>query len=202
MHPEIHMKSAAMTRIFGPFSLLLALAITSSPLARERPFVDEPSTERRDIEDGIPWSEDAVITLPDYPNDTDLVEFSVDSPGTPFRYFIDKKSLAIGSVDQVVRYTLVIQSSSGARNVSFEGLRCDAREYKTYAFGTSDRRLRPLPHPHWMRIKLTGPYRHHLDLRQFYFCQPVPFYRPYDTVAEILQRLRTAPRLGPNDDLF
>jgi len=188
-----------MPRTLGLLPLLLAL-IASPSLARERPFVDEPSTERPDVEEGAFWSE-AGITLPAYPQDADLVEFSVDNPGSPFRYFIDPKSLTVGSTDQVVRYTLVVQAPSGSRNVSFEGLRCDTREYKTYAFGTGKGRFRPLTAPQWEHIKSSGPYSHYRDLREFYFCQPNVRYRPYDA-AEIVRRLSITPRHSPDSDLF
>ena len=73
------------------------------------------------------------VALPAYPRDADLVEFAV--PGArDFRFFIDAKSLAVGR-DGVVRYTFVGRSPGGAENVSFEGLRCQAREYRVYALG-------------------------------------------------------------------
>jgi hypothetical protein len=187
-----------MPRTLGLLPLLLALA-TSPSLARERPFVDEPSMERPDIEEGAPWAE-AGVTLPAYPQDADLVEFPVDNSDSPFRYFIDTKSLTVGSADQVVHFTLVTQSPSGARNISFEGLRCDTRAYKTYAFGTGKGRFRPLKTPRWKRIKPSSPYRHYQDLREFYFCQP-DRYRPYP-VAEIVRRFGIIQRQSPNTELF
>jgi len=179
--------------------LLIALVVGPS-LARERPFVDEPSMERPDIGEVAPWSETG-ITLPAYPLDIDLVEFSVDDPGSLFRYFIDLKSLSVGDTGSVVRYTLVIQAPSGSRNVSFEGLRCDTQEHKIYAFGTGQGQFRPLKAPQWMRIRSSGSDRPYRDLREFYFCQPSPRYRPYEAV-EILRRLRITPRYSPNSDLL
>jgi len=43
--------------------------------------------------------------------------------------YIDSKSLSVGT-DGVVRYSVVIVSGSGARNVLFEGLRCATREFR------------------------------------------------------------------------
>ena len=37
--------------------------------------------------------------------------------------------------DRIVRYVLVARSASGAESVSFEGIRCQSREYRVYAVG-------------------------------------------------------------------
>lgn len=42
---------------------------------------------------------------------------------TDTHYFIDGSTISVGA-DQVIRYTLVIVSSSGAQNISYEGMRC------------------------------------------------------------------------------
>ncbi len=171
------------------FAMLLALGILDAG-ARERPFVDEPSGDRDDIEEGEIWKERGV-ELPPYPEETDLVEFRVDDPQARFRYFIDGRNLTVGE-DQVVRYTLVIRSGSGADNVSFEGIRCNVLEFKTYAFGNGRGELRPLKVPVWERIQRHGLHRYHLNLRELYFCKPDQ-YKPYDA-KEIVRLLGETPR--------
>jgi len=74
---------------------------------------------------------EAEAMLPSIPADADLIPFTVNGTGS-FEFAVDSKSISVG-VDKVVRYTVVIQSRSGARNTTFEGLRCDAGEFKLYA---------------------------------------------------------------------
>ncbi len=77
------------------------------------------------------WTENKVDTLPPLPQPADLLPFDV-SQNTPLHFLIDPKSLTVGS-DGVVRYTVVITSPSGARNVNYEGIRCDNYTWRLYA---------------------------------------------------------------------
>ena len=79
-----------------------------------------------------PFKEDAV-TFPAPPVDRDAVPFDVGGRDeSPLRFAIDPKSVSIGK-DNVVRYTVLITSKTGARNVNYEGLRCDTAERRIYA---------------------------------------------------------------------
>lgn len=183
-----------------PISLLVGLLVVSSAAsqARDRPMVDDPPFTRQDVEEGAPWREGG-HRLPPYPQAGDLVEFQVDTPEKRLRYFIDGQHLSVGE-DGVVRYTLVIQSNTGAQNVSFEGIRCATWEVRTYAFGTGQNQLQPLEEAQWERIRRGGPYRHHLDLHEFYFCKPS---RPVPYAAEeILRRMRAPIQRRDSDRLF
>jgi hypothetical protein len=71
-----------------------------------------------------------------YVDDT-LVEIYV-SPVATNKYFIDTTSLTPGK-DGVVRYVMVVRTSGGATNVSFEGIHCAERKWKHYASGRSDK---------------------------------------------------------------
>ena len=76
--------------------------------------------------------EDKDITLPPLPDYNALLPFEV-SKITTLTFAIDPKSLSIGK-DDVVRYTVVITSPAGARNVRYEGIRCgDGQQTKLYA---------------------------------------------------------------------
>jgi hypothetical protein len=168
-----------------------ALVLTVPGWARERPFIDQ-EYDRSDISDPEPWSEQG-FRLPDYPQEADLVAVAVGSPDRAFEYFLDARSLAVGA-DGVVRYTLVIRSPRGADNVSVEGLRCNEGLVRTYAYGGARGRLNPVPGADWEPIRLSGPYLHHRDLREFYLCHPRE-HRPLER-EEILHRLREAARQG------
>jgi hypothetical protein len=77
------------------------------------------------------WVENKVDTLPPMPQTSDLLPFEA-SATTNLTFAVDAKSLSVGS-DGVVRYTVVITSPQGARNVYYEGVRCDAYEWRRYA---------------------------------------------------------------------
>jgi hypothetical protein len=77
------------------------------------------------------WVENKVDTLPPLPQASNLLPFNV-SQNTPLTFSIDKNSLTVGD-DGVIRYTVVAASPSGARNVNYEGIRCDTYEWRQYA---------------------------------------------------------------------
>lgn len=145
------------------------------------------------LQDPTPWKEFAGV-LPPWPVESALLEFRLDDrEAGAFRYFIDQTQLTTGP-DKVVRYTIVVQSASGARNVSYEGIRCTPRgEYKVYAYG-SDGRFFPIEGASWQQVVglSTEPYRK--ELWRYHFCIPREFApRP---VADMLRSLqgRLPPR--------
>lgn len=97
------------------------------------------------------WQEDG-LALPAFPEESQLVPVPMPASDT-IKVSIDKNSLIHGA-DGVLRFTLVIESPSGARSVFFDGIRCSTREYKSYAVGTLDRRFQPVRHAAWQFITL------------------------------------------------
>ncbi len=87
------------------------------------------------FEEGPKWKE-AEVVIPDYPKMGNLLEFQVDNPSSSHHYFLDSSSLSIAD-DYVIRYSVVIKTRSGATNVFYDGIRCETREYKNYAFGVN-----------------------------------------------------------------
>ena len=113
-----------------------------------------------------------------------LVEFAV-SGATRNRFFIDLDTLRADK-DGVVRYVLVVQSPSGAQNVSYEGIRCESREQKFYAFGQRDGGWMRTRDPQWKAIEYREVNRQHGVLYRDHFCDGIhPF-----PVATIRQRMR------------
>jgi hypothetical protein len=82
------------------------------------------------------WVENKVDALPPLPQDSNLLPFEV-SGNTPLHFAVDRKSLTVGT-DGVVRFTVVVTSPTGARNVIYEGIRCDTYEWRQYAGLNSD----------------------------------------------------------------
>lgn len=141
-----------------------------------------------------PWAE-MQAQLPAYPGDGTLLPLDVGAV-TTHRFFVDEKSVSTGS-DGVVRYTLVIKTSGGATNVSFEGIRCETREQKYYAIGRADGSWTRARDPRWRRIEFQHVNAHHLTLYGEYFCQG-KFVR--GSAAQLVQALRRGPDRQPLTD--
>lgn len=148
------------------------LAILNAPALAETPFVNDAEMDApSSVRDGKKWQEQAV-RLPAWPKDSDLVEIKVDGPDDDFRHSIDIRSLTTGS-DDVVRYTLVTESGSGARNVSYEGVRCTPKgKYKTYAYGSGSRFTRTGTGEQWRLIDERARNRFRYELWRHYLCVP------------------------------
>lgn len=114
-----------------------------------------------------PWQEMAV-QLPGPPRDADLVPFSVSATATQ-QFAIDSRSLVVGE-DGVIRYTLVAISPAGARNITYEGIRCAAFEKKLYAFGRADGAWSRSRRDQWEPIVRNAANRQQATLAQDYFC--------------------------------
>jgi hypothetical protein len=135
-------------------------------------FVPDPEPGgHRDIQEAEEWREGRV-DLPPWPKDEDLVELRPDLPESRFRFFLDGRNLSRDAKDAVVRYTLVAESASGARNVSFEGIRCTLKgAYRVYAYGTGGR-FSPIGPSDWQPIPESGAEAFRHDLARHRFCVP------------------------------
>lgn len=131
-----------------------------------------------------PWKEE-VPQLPAFPDNGRLLELSADKPGYDFRVFIDPESLTVGG-DRVVRYTLVLVSSSGVRNISYEGLHCGKHEYRRYAYGSDDAWL-PIAASPWQKVTDSGMDHYRYVLYWDYLCSPL---RTNLDVGEMIRRIR------------
>lgn len=116
------------------------------------------------------WQE-ADVPPPAFPVMANLLPVYVSAVATN-QYLIDPLSISV-SADTVVRYTLVVLTPGGAQNVSFEGLRCDTREWKTFATGRvtgeggtwSKARIGD-----WRPVENKPVNRHHAAISKDYFC--------------------------------
>ncbi|MFZ5576344.1 MAG: CNP1-like family protein [Pseudomonadota bacterium] len=140
----------------------------------------------REFEADKPWVEVAA-QLPAYPKAENLVEFAVSS-ATRNRHAIDTASISVGE-DKVVRYTVVIDAAGGARNVSFEGMRCETRERRLYAYGQADGTWSKARSAGWEPIKLRSLLSYHKPLFEEFFC---PGGISVHSAAEAVRNLKQA----------
>jgi hypothetical protein len=128
----------------------------------------QPAAADSDDDDDVrPWQEVAV-ELPAPPLEGNLLPFYVGA-ATYNEFFVDGASLSVGA-DGVVRYVLVVQTPGGARNVTYEGLRCETKERRLYASGRPDGTWAKSRNEEWRRIQNRATNRHHAALAFDYFC--------------------------------
>lgn len=138
-----------------------------------------------DGEEIKPWQEQDV-QLPESPRPENLLPFS-PSAATDNKFFVDAATLSVGE-DGVVRYTLVVLTPQGGRNVSFEGMRCETKEHRLYASGRSDGSWSRARNSQWLRILDATSNRHYAALFQEYFCPGGVIMRNADEVRDALKR--------------
>jgi hypothetical protein len=160
------------------FALALQFAMSLATHAQSR-FEQDFDDEAK------PWQEIAT-QLPAIPTPENLIPFYV-SPTTTLKFAIDSKSLAAGS-DGVMRYVMVSRSSSGAENISYEGIRCESSEVKLYAFGHKDGTWGRSRRNKWEPILEKTSNRQHAALAHDYFCRGKVIAAD---VPEILDRMRS-----------
>lgn len=123
----------------------------------------------RDLDDpdAPKWVEEEA-GFPEFPKEENLRQFYV-SEMTTHQFFIDASTLQVGK-DGVVRYVLVVRTRGGAVNISFEGIRCESREYKTYGSGHRDGTWVKARQSAWRPIENKPMNRQHAALSRDLFC--------------------------------
>ena len=167
-------------------ALVLALSVAGPQAAERDRFIGEPVDKNPNVQEAEPWKEETAISLPAWPRDADLVEFRASDPATSLRYYIDTKSLSVDA-QQIVRYTVIVETKTGARNVAYEGIRCTPKgDYRLYAYGVSGK-FQPLPDSPWQRVTDSQVPPYARDLQRFYLCVPLKFEpRPLKEMPRIL----------------
>lgn len=133
------------------------------------------------------------VTLPTAaPQDTDLIRYPT-SPNAALDYAIDAKSITV-TPEGVVRYVSVIRSQQGARNVTYEGLRCETFEYRQYATGRPDGTWVSSRNSAWQPIRPYGPTGYQGILYRDYLCKDKgPLGEPKAILQELLYPKPTDP---------
>ena len=167
----------SLTTLLRPIALLITI------------FIALPASAQQEDADGAPavWQETAV-TLPAAPIKENLLSFNPNASGT-MKFALDAKSLTVEK-DEVVRYTLVITSASGASNVSYEGIRCKTMEKKSYAFGQADNSWAVAKRDAWDAIADGRVNRQHITLAKDFFCDGSRVAGKAETIIERIRRNR------------
>ncbi len=169
---------------FGRLLLSLVLSAAVYPLHAKR---DQYGTEPEyfDFDESLveKWKE-GEVTLPPYPKDQDLLAVPLLATDT-LKVYIDRASLSRG-VDRVARFSLVVESPSGARSVFYDGLRCETREYKTYAVGSPEHGFTPVKAAAWRRIPQPAINAFRYQLYRQYICDTNGSARTPEDLARLL----------------
>lgn len=170
---------AARQVIRVTLSLVLACA-AGAALAQQTRFFG--------LADPVPPIEPEIPASPPPVSTAALVDIDPDAPAGQ-RVAIDASSLAIDR-ERLVRYTLVVVGSGGARNVSYEALRCDTQERRLLALGRPDGGWSIVTDGPWRRIERRDGVNRHPALALDRLCEGGAAAAP--TPQRLAARLRQA----------
>lgn len=162
-----------MKRALIPLICVLFLLACAKP-----PFKDEFESDK-------PWIEQ-MTQLPAYPETKNLLAFDAGA-ATSNQYLVDTTSIKIGQ-DGVIRFTLVVKSSAGAMNVSYEGIRCATKERKLYALGRNDGSWAQPRISEWQKLDFVRQFYAQRELSQNIFC---PHQQIVSTTEDAIQALKS-----------
>ena len=174
-------------RIFFACLLLfmaLSAAIYPSHAKRDQ-YGTEPEYFDFDESQVEKWKE-SVTDLPPYPKDENLLAVPLKVTDT-IKLYIDRQSVSRGA-DHVARFSLVVESPSGARSVFYDGLRCETREYKTYAIGSSEHVFTPVKQAAWRPIPRPTVNDFRFQLYNEYICDAHASARTPEDLVRLLTR--------------
>ncbi len=164
-----------------PAFVVAQVPVESDPRIKEQTSHIPPRTPDEE------WREGA-FELPPFPaDDARLLPVPGQSAASALAVFLDPASVSVGE-DGVSRYTVVLTSPRGARNVLFEGLRCSEGTLRVYAYGDGRGGFGAVREARWEPVRResgTFGYRH--VLYRSIVCDQ---YRRARTPAEIDAQLR------------
>lgn len=145
-----------------------------APIARAQSIQDDRALENMTpaTEPTKPWKLGAV-RFPPLPKPGKLIELDSSAIGTRYQYYLDPASVSVGK-DGVTRYTIVIVSPSGARNVLYEGIHCDASNARTFGYATrTSRGFQPATGSRWEPLEINGARAYRYYLADRFVCDQV-----------------------------
>lgn len=156
-----------------------------------------------EFDGGKTWAE-LQRQLPTYPKAENLLPFDA-GPASENLHYIDAPSIVVGE-DGIVRYTLIIESPAGAKNISYEGMRCatgGARESerlqilifkfhitekRRYAIGRDDKTWVRVRASKWEELEDIPQHYAQRALARYFFCPANVIVRNEDEAIQALKR--------------
>lgn len=112
------------------------------------------------MENDKPWAEQEQTLVP-YPLQPQWLQLEMPVTIRP-QIFVNTADLQLGA-DQVIRFSLRQSSKSGVENISREGLLCDSRSYRSYAFGDPvNKRWISSQNSQWRKLDINDQLRREL----------------------------------------
>ncbi|MBT8439853.1 MAG: hypothetical protein HKP55_05930 [Gammaproteobacteria bacterium] len=173
--------------------LLCAVALFPSGLFANEEYLkqleDNAEFEYDDSGD-VPWKEDRLADLMPPENDN-LRQLAIDHPPVGFKVYIDTTSITVSKSDSVVRYWLVLKAGK-SRNAMYEGIKCNSKEYKTYAYENKWKKgkVNISKVAKWLPIKKQGHDYFRYELEKYFFCSDV-LPRPVEDIQDIIAGYKT-----------
>jgi hypothetical protein len=122
---------------------------------------------------------------PPFPRSEQLMRVDLGAQ-SGFEFLVDPASIAV-EPDDTIRYTLVAQSGAGAKNISFEALRCRSHERRVYYLGHRDGTWSAARNSRWVPADAGAAGRLYATLAAYYLC---PHRKVVRTAAEAIQAIR------------
>jgi hypothetical protein len=118
-----------------------------------------------------PWMEQDTV-IPDPPDPSSLHELEAEGLPPGFRLFLDIDRVTVDPKDEIIRLWVVLRSSAGHENMSYEGYRCTTREYRVYAYANLQRDppVRPLQRSTWRKARKERSTYYRKELLRHYLC--------------------------------
>jgi hypothetical protein len=171
---------------------LLAGCGGTAPVQEER---RSPAESEPPVSPSVRIDTGEEYALPPPPEEANLVPVTPRSR-TDNAIALDSRSLVVGA-DRVVRYTLVVTSPEGARNVLHEAMSCKPFEWKLLAIGRSDGSwARPMESV-WQPVERRSYNGIRYSLGKNVFCEKTG--SPARDAARILERIREDDEFGKID---
>lgn len=165
----------------GPamLTLLACLNLGLGTPAYSQVFVEDPDWKEIDVPTPPPFNKDKLIPveMPSY---------------VSLRFGVDPATLTV-SDDGVIRYVMVAQSSGGGTlSAMYEGIRCAAGEFKTYARFNASGQWAAISNPQWRPLNDNNTSKHALALARQGACDGRS--AAARTVQAIVSSLKNPPR--------
>jgi len=118
------------------------------------------------------------------PNIEDMTKIQIDQI-RHFNIYIDEKTLTVNESDRVTRYWIKLKPKRGKGSLTYEAIRCETNQYKVYAYGYPDRKvkIKALKKTKWHTFKSFRRGDLRAGLAQDYFCAGAITKSAIDVIA-------------------